>query len=264
MARADGAGGEQAAGGLRGAGGGRGCRTSAQLRAALSARAAGLHGAVCVRGAGAAAADAERQARPACAACAGARVRRRVCRARRGRRRRRCCAGCSPRCWGSSGSGIDDNFFELGGHSLLATRLIGRMRASLDVELAIRSLFEAPSVAALAQRLSSEAGAVRARARALVRVRPRCRCPMRSGGCGSWTGWRAAAESRALMRGTYTIPLAVRLTGELDRAALEGALGDLVARHESLRTVFPEALGVPRQEVLAASRGAASNSRSPA
>ena len=49
---------------------------------------------------------------------------------------------------------------------------------------------------------------------------------------------------------TYTIPLAVRLVGDLDVAALELALGDLMARHESLRTVFPETLGVPRQQVL--------------
>src|SRR5262249_9083961 len=52
---------------------------------------------------------------------------------------------------------------------------------------------------------------------------------------------------------TYTIPLAVRLTGDLDLAALESALGDLVARHESLRTIFPERFGVPRQEILAPS-----------
>src|SRR6478752_3253078 len=50
---------------------------------------------------------------------------------------------------------------------------------------------------------------------------------------------------------TYNVPLALRLNGKLDRIALEEALGDLVERHESLRTLYPESLGTPRQEVLA-------------
>jgi nonribosomal peptide synthetase DhbF len=66
---------------------------------------------------------------------------------------------------------------------------------------------------------------------------------MRSVGCGSWTVWKARAR-------TYTIPLALRVRGELDRSALEAALGDLVERHESLRTIFPDTLGVPRQLIL--------------
>ena len=49
---------------------------------------------------------------------------------------------------------------------------------------------------------------------------------------------------------TYTIPLALRVRGVLDRPALEAALGDLVERHESLRTIFPDTLGVPRQVIL--------------
>ena len=66
--------------------------------------------------------------------------------------------------------GPDDNFFELGGHSLLATRLISRIRASLSVEVSIRSLFEAPSVAALGLRLHGGEQALRAPL--TVQVRP--------------------------------------------------------------------------------------------
>src|SRR6202043_128856 len=61
------------------------------------------------------------------------------------------------------------------------------------------------------------------------------------------------SESEGHQGATYTIPVAVRLEGALDVAALEAGLWDVMERHESLRTIFPEREGVAHQEILAAS-----------
>ena len=140
--------------------------------------------------------------------------------------------------------GIDDNFFALGGHSLLATKLISRIRATLDVEIAIRSLFESPCVEALAKRLDDGEAA---RPALLAVARPR-EIPLSFAQRRLWFLDRLEGANA-----TYTMPIALRLSGALDAGALEAALGDVVARHESLRTVFPETGGIPRQLILAAS-----------
>ena len=145
--------------------------------------------------------------------------------------------------------GIDDNFFELGGHSLLATRLISRIRATLNVELAIRSLFEAPTVEALVKRLGADGQAARP---ALCPMARPAEIPLSFAQRRLWFLNRLDGENEGHHGATYTIPLAVRLSGALDRQALEAALGDLVERHESLRTIFPDTLGVPRQLILPA------------
>ncbi|MFD3505002.1 amino acid adenylation domain-containing protein [Streptomyces sp. NPDC058678] len=137
--------------------------------------------------------------------------------------------------------GIDDSFFDLGGHSLLATRLVSRIRTALGAELAVKDLFDHPTVAGLARGLTATPAA-----RAALTAQPRPdRIPLSHAQRRLW--FLRKLEQAAYL---YNISTAVRLHGTLDHEALRQALHDVTGRHESLRTVFAEDAEGPYQVVL--------------
>ncbi|MGW2817230.1 amino acid adenylation domain-containing protein, partial [Streptomyces sp. NPDC001415] len=152
---------------------------------------------------------------------------------------------------GKDAVGIDDDFFAIGGDSLLGTRVVSRIRTALSVELPIRTMFEQRTVAGVAERLGSDEDGVRPALRRTERADGE-QLPVSFTQTRLWFLNRLDPESAA-----ENVSFVARLSGPLDVVALDGALEDVVARHESLRTVFPEVDGEPRQVVLDAGvRGA--------
>ncbi|MEW5929248.1 MAG: amino acid adenylation domain-containing protein [Gemmatimonadota bacterium] len=131
--------------------------------------------------------------------------------------------------------GTEDNFFELGGHSLLATQVVSRARQALGVEVPLRALFEAPTLAALAERVDALRGADAAVAPPIGRVPRTGPLPLSFAQQRLWVVDRLEPGTAA-----YNMPFALRLRGTLDVAALRASLDALVGRHETLRTVFEE------------------------
>ncbi|HEY7770659.1 amino acid adenylation domain-containing protein, partial [Longimicrobium sp.] len=140
--------------------------------------------------------------------------------------------------------GVEDSFFELGGHSLLATRVMSRIREVFAVELPLRALFEGPTVAELAVRVEEMRRAELPVLPPVVPVERTGALPPSFAQERLWFIDRLEPGSAV-----YNMPMARRLAGPLNAAALERALGEIVRRHEALRTVFAEVDGSPAQVV---------------
>ena len=141
--------------------------------------------------------------------------------------------------------GREEDFFALGGHSLLAPRVVARLRQAFAVELALRQLFETPTVAGLAGAVEAALAAGDVLRLSPVRPVPRDGdLPLSYAQERLWLLEQLEPET-----GLYNIPLALRCRGDLDAEALLQALGRIVQRHEVLRTSFPAVDGRPRQVV---------------
>ncbi|MEO6195391.1 MAG: amino acid adenylation domain-containing protein [Thermoanaerobaculia bacterium] len=144
--------------------------------------------------------------------------------------------------------GVNDNFFDLGGHSLLATRALSRMRGALGVAVSLRTLFETPTVAGLAEEVERRLGDALTVASPLVPV-PRgegIAIPLSFTQQRMWILDQLEPGSFA-----YNLTTALRLHGRLEIATFGSALAEIVRRHEALRTVFAAGDdGEPRQVIL--------------
>ncbi|MFE1593316.1 amino acid adenylation domain-containing protein [Nocardia sp. NPDC058705] len=147
---------------------------------------------------------------------------------------------------GRNDIGADDDFFTLGGNSLIATRLVARLGAATGDRVAVRTLFETPTVAGLAAVLDPDAVAESISGLGTL-PRP-AELPLSPAQRRMWflnrfdQGVDAAAA--------YNLPFALRFTGALDVAALTAALRDVLARHEVLRTIYPDTPNGPIQQIL--------------
>jgi amino acid adenylation domain-containing protein len=146
---------------------------------------------------------------------------------------------------GRSAIGGRENFFDIGGHSLLAAQTLARVRETFGVEVPLKSMFDEPTIAALARHVLDGL-----RAGAGVTIPP-LEAVKREGSIPASFAQQRLWFLDQLDPGSpmYNVPAMVRLTGELDVPALERTIAELVRRHEVLRTSFRSKSGVPEQVI---------------
>ncbi|WP_169802492.1 non-ribosomal peptide synthetase, partial [Gordonia hydrophobica] len=136
---------------------------------------------------------------------------------------------------GSDRASVTESFFDLGGTSLSATRIAARVSDELGVAVNVRDVFDAPSVRELVAVVAGRAPAVTPVHRIDPRPTP---IPLSFAQQRMWFINKLDPHT-----GMYNIPVALRISGDLDVTALRAAVGDVVARHETLRTTFPDVDG---------------------
>ena len=142
--------------------------------------------------------------------------------------------------------GPQDNFFELGGHSLLATQVIARVREVLRLEMPLRSIFEASTVAGFVKRIDESRRAEQTvQLPPIVPVTRHGSIPLSYAQERMWLLDQLEPDSA-----TYNIAVALRLRGQLHVAAFEQSLQAIVARHDALRTRFRTVDGQPVQVIV--------------
>ncbi|HST63392.1 MAG TPA: condensation domain-containing protein, partial [Longimicrobium sp.] len=140
--------------------------------------------------------------------------------------------------------GVNDSFFAMGGHSLMAIRVVSRVRAVFGVELPLRALFEGPTVAQLAVHVEAMRRADLPLLPPVVPVERTGVLPLSFAQERLWFIDRLEPGSTA-----YNMAWPLRLRGPTDVGALERAVGEIVRRHEALRTTFGEVDGSPVQVI---------------
>jgi amino acid adenylation domain-containing protein/FkbH-like protein len=143
------------------------------------------------------------------------------------------------------GIGVNDNFFDIGGHSLVATQLLSRIRQAFQVELSLETFFASPTVAGLARQIEKtrlESNGLKTQA--IERVDRSLKLPLSFSQQRVWILDQINPGNTA-----YNISVAIRIRGDLDAVALARSLGEIVKRHESLRTSIIEFNGEPVQVI---------------